>query len=210
MSARHSKTADAEVKKKRGAEASEEERADVGQAACGGDAEGGESAEDGTGAEAGTPGDEQEAAREASGQERQEDEALNLKYMRLAADFQNYKRRVEKEKDDILAFANERMAASLLDVLDNFERALEQREGAGMDAYAQGMEMIFKQLQDVLAKNQVEEMLCLGEDFDPARHHAVMMEEGGEYESGKVSAVLKKGYKLKEKVIRPAMVKVAQ
>jgi molecular chaperone GrpE len=141
-----------------------------------------------------------------------QDEDLNAKYMRLAADFQNYKRRVEKEKSDVYAYANEKIAVDLLGVLDNFERALESGGGteAADESFATGMGLICKQLSDILLKNGVEEILCLGEEFDPSLHHAVMMEETADYESGKVSAVLGKGYKLKDRVIRPAMVKVAK
>ncbi|MDR3294799.1 MAG: nucleotide exchange factor GrpE [Clostridiales Family XIII bacterium] len=138
------------------------------------------------------------------------EEELQTKYMRLAADFQNYKRRAEKEKSDIYAYANEKIAASLLEVIDNFERALEHDVDARDENFSKGMELIFKQLLDVLEKNGVDEIISLGEEFDPALHHAVMMEESEAYESGKVSGVLSKGYRLKEKVIRPAMVKVAQ
>jgi molecular chaperone GrpE len=141
-----------------------------------------------------------------------QDEELSAKYMRLAADFQNYKRRVEKEKSEVYAYANEKIAVDLLAVLDNFERALEAQGGAETkdEIFATGMELIFKQLQDILAKNGVEEIQSLGETFDPAMHHAVMMEATSDYESGKVSAVLGKGYRLRERVIRPAMVKVAE
>ena len=138
------------------------------------------------------------------------DDELNAKYMRLAADFQNYKRRAEKEKSDIYAYANEKIISSLLDMADNFERALEHNTDSPEESFLKGMELIFRQLLDVLAKNGAEEIVCLGEEFDPSLHHAVMVEEGGPYESGRVSEVLKKGYRLKEKVIRPAMVKVAQ
>ncbi|MDR1134647.1 MAG: nucleotide exchange factor GrpE [Clostridiales Family XIII bacterium] len=138
------------------------------------------------------------------------EEELNTRYMRLAADFQNYKRRVEKEKSEIYAYANEKIMTSLLDVADNFERAIDTGAKAADESFAKGMELIFKQLADLLVKNGLEEINCLGEEFDPAVHHAVMMEDTGEYESGKVSDVLKKGYRLKDRVIRPAMVKVAQ
>jgi molecular chaperone GrpE len=140
------------------------------------------------------------------------DEDPDAKYMRLAADFQNYKRRVEKEKIDIYTYANEKIAVGLLEVTDNFERALESSGSADVpdESFVKGMELIFKQLQDILQKNGVEEIQSLGEEFDPLLHHAVMMEETEDYESGKVSAVLSKGYKLKDRVIRPAMVKVAQ
>ena len=136
-----------------------------------------------------------------------EEEALNVKYMRLMADFQNFKRRTEKEKNDIYAFANEKIVSELLNVIDNFERAL--LHGAAGDSFAEGMNMIFKQLQGVLEKAGVKEIEALGLDFDPNFHNAVMTEDSTEYESGKVTEVLQKGYTLNSKVIRPSMVKVA-
>ena len=136
-----------------------------------------------------------------------EEEALNVKYMRLMADFQNFKRRTEKEKSDIYAFANEKIVSELLNVIDNFERAL--LHGAAGDSSAAGMNMIFKQLQGVLEKAGVKEIEALGLDFDPNFHNAVMTEDSTEYESGKVTEVLQKGYTLNSKVIRPSMVKVA-
>ena len=136
-----------------------------------------------------------------------EEEALNARYLRLMADFQNFKRRTEKEKNDIYAFANEKIISELLNVIDNFERAL--AAGNADDSFYKGMEMILKQLQGVLDKAGASEIKALGEDFDPNFHSAVMTEDSTEYESGKVTAVLQKGYILNNKVIRPAMVKVA-
>ena len=149
---------------------------------------------------------------EAAGAEAQtakdpEEEALNTKYMRLMADFQIFKRRTEKEKSDIYAFANEKIVKELLDVIDNFERAL--AAGNDGDKFLEGMEMILKQLLSVLERAGVSEIKCLGEDFDPNFHNAVMTEDSTEYESGKVTEVLQKGYILNSRVVRPAMVKVA-
>lgn len=135
-----------------------------------------------------------------------EDEALQTKYMRLMADFQNYKRRAEKEKLDNAAYANEKIVVQLLEVMDNFERALAHDAD---DEFKKGMVMIFDQLQGVLEKAGVEEIDTEDADFDPNFHNAVMMEDTDDVESGKVSAVLQKGYKLNGKVIRPSMVKVA-
>ena len=136
----------------------------------------------------------------------EEDEALNARYMRLMADFQNYKKRTEKEKSDIYAYANEKIVTQLLEVLDNFERALSHE--CADEGYAKGMEMIFRQLSDVLEKAGLEEIKALGEDFDPNFHNAVMTEDNADYESGKVTGVMQKGYRLNSKVIRPSMVKV--
>ena len=137
-----------------------------------------------------------------------EEEELNTRYLRLAADFQNYKRRVEKEKSDIYAYANEKIVVELLDVIDNFERALEHSNDS--EGFSEGMNMIYKQLKGVLEKSGVEEMNATGEPFDPNLHHAVLTENSVEYESGSVTMVLQKGYLLNKKVIRPAMVKVAE
>ena len=155
----------------------------------------------------------------------------DAKYLRLMADFQNYKKRVEKEKKDLYSYANEKLATDLLEVVDNFERALSHEDSG--DGFKEGMEMIFKQLNGVLEKHGLAEIPALGEDFDPNFHNAVMQveseeyesgivaqefdpnfhnavmtEETDEYESGKVSGVLQKGYTLNGKVIRPSMVKV--
>lgn len=148
--------------------------------------------------------EESEDDAKASDNESKEDEST--RYMRLMADFQNFKKRAAKEKTDLYQYANEKIVTELLTVLDNFERALEQE--AGDAGFKEGMELIFKQLGDVLEKSGLAEIEALGEDFDPNFHNAVMTEESEEYESGKISGVLQKGYTLNGKVIRPSMVKV--
>lgn len=148
--------------------------------------------------------DENETQEEIK-KEPEEDEST--RYMRLMADFQNYKKRIEKEKSDIYSYANEKIVTELLAVLDNFERALNHE--CSDSGFKEGMEMIFKQLFEALEKSGLEEIPALGEVFDPNFHNAVMTEDTDEYESGKVSGVLQKGYTLNGKVIRPTMVKVA-
>lgn len=154
------------------------------------------------------PKEKAEAAEEKTEEKKEEatEEDGDAKYLRLMADFQNYKKRVEKEKKDLYSYANEKLVTELLAVLDNFERALSHEDSG--DGFKEGMEMIFKQLTDVLEKSGLAEIAALGEDFDPNFHNAVMTEETEEYESGKVSGVLQKGYTLNGKVIRPSMVKV--
>ena len=93
-----------------------------------------------------------------------------------------------------------------MEVIDNFERALDHESTD--KAYAEGMELILKQLIEVLKKSGIEEIKTLGEEFDPNFHNAVMMEDNPDFESGKVTEVLQKGYTLNSKVIRPSMVKV--
>jgi molecular chaperone GrpE len=136
-----------------------------------------------------------------------QEEALNVKYMRLMADFQNFKRRTEKEKSDIYAYANEKIISELLNVIDNFERALATDNDG--DSFYKGMEMIFNQLLGVLEKAGAKEIKALGEEFNPNFHNAVMTEDSDQYESGRIIEVLQKGYTLNNRVIRPSMVKVA-
>lgn len=148
---------------------------------------------------------------EAEGQEAdpEEDEALNTKYLRLMADFQNFKRRTEKDKSEIYARANESIVTELLTVSDNFERALAEDTASADENFLKGMELIFEQFKGVLEKFGVKEIEAEGADFDPNFHNAVMMEDTDKVESGKVSEVLQKGYTLNGRVIRASMVKVA-
>lgn len=159
-----------------------------------------ETAEDGD-------GDSAEAASEKEQEETQEEEEpLKDQYLRLMADFQNYKRRVAKEREDTRAYANEKIVTDLLTVLDNFDRAMQHDDTEG---FKEGMQMILDQFSDVLKHAGVEEIEAEKAVFDPNVHNAVMMEDTDEVESGHVSCVLQKGYRLNGKVIRPSMVKVA-
>lgn len=151
--------------------------------------------------------EEEEAAEENSGQQEEKpEEAWSDKYTRLMADFQNFKKRTEKEKADVYSFANEKIMTDLLQVIDNFERALGSE--CQDQAYADGMQMIFKQFTDILKNSGLEEIEAVGHDFDPNFHHAVLTDSNPDFDSGKVTEVLQKGYKLNGKVIRPSMVKV--
>lgn len=146
-----------------------------------------------------------ESGDDKAGEEETE-EPMKEQYLRLMADFQNYKRRVAKEREDTRAYANEKIITELLTVLDNFDRAMEHDADEG---FKEGMQMILDQFNDVLRHAGVEEIEAKGTEFDPNIHNAVLMEDTDEVESGHVSCVLQKGYKLNGKVIRPAMVKVA-
>lgn len=150
----------------------------------------------------------EEGAAAAPEEEPKEDN--DARYMRLAADFQNYKRRTEKEKSDIYQFANEKIALDIIEVMDNFERALSHSEESSDQKFVEGVSMIYKQLKGVLDKNNILEIKAEGEPFDPNFHNAVMAEENPEFESGTVIQAMQKGYTLNGKVIRPSMVRVAQ
>ena len=151
--------------------------------------------------------DAADASTDASTETATTGDDMQAKYVRLMAEFQNYKQRTAKEKEDIYAFGAEKVMLSLMEVLDNFDRALEQ--GCSDEKHAEGIRLVHTQLMNALKKNGLEEIEALGEDFDPNFHSAVVMEDTDEYESGKVCFVVQKGYKLNGKVIRPAMVKVA-
>ncbi len=160
-------------------------------------------------AEEPTPEEKTEEAGKKDEAAESSEEAESERYMRLMAEFQNFKKRAQKEKTDIHAYANEKLMNELLPVLDNFERALETKTEE-VESYAQGMELIFEQMKTALTNHGLKEIAALGEEFDPNKHSAVMTEESEEYESGKVSKVLQKGYELNGRVIRPAMVAVVK
>lgn len=133
---------------------------------------------------------------------------LKDSYLRLQADFANYKRRNEKEKQDIYKYASEKLITKLLSVEDNLERALGQ--GQDDDPVVQGIMLVQKELMDILKSEGLTEIKSDGQPFDANVHHAVFMEESEEYDTEHVIETFQKGYKLNEKVIRPAMVKVAK
>ncbi len=159
--------------------------------------------------EAGSSESEPESGTDEAGQEtgsEEEDEDLKTKHLRLMADFQNYKRRSEEAKTMSYSHGKEDLLTDLLPIIDNFERALESEDDGGN--FKEGMEMIFKQLMDILERTGLKEIEAKGKEFDPNYHNAVMTEDSDEYESNYVSEVLQKGYIFKDKVIRPSMVKV--
>ena len=154
--------------------------------------------------------DASEVATEDNSKKAEAEENGDAKYLRLMPEFQNYKKRVAKEKSDIHSYANEKIVTELLEVLDNFERALATDNSTDVEGYAQGMKLIFDQLLGVLTKSGLVEVKALGEEFDPNMHNAVMTADSEEYDSNKVCSVLQKGYTLNGKVIRPSMVTVAK
>lgn len=138
-----------------------------------------------------------------------ENEEFTTRLQRLQADFSNYKKRVEKEKQGLISYGAESFIVDILPILDNFERALETEKDKD-DPFFQGIDMIYKGLIEVLNKNGVEEMDSLEKPFNPEYHHAVGMEDSKEHEKDTVIRILQKGYIMKDKVIRPAMVMVSQ
>ena len=150
---------------------------------------------------------EAEATEKAAADEKAAAEAESERYMRLMAEFQNYKRRAAKEKTDTLQYANEKIVGDLLPVIDNFERAL-ATETDDLEGYAKGMQLIFEQFKKALENAGLEEIKAMDEDFDPNVHNAVMTDNIEDKDDGKITKVLQKGYKLRDKVVRPSMVAV--
>ena len=200
---------DEEMKKAAGISDETAEQAEAGASDAEESVSGADDAGDGKKADAGeaeSRNEKKEESREDEAEKDESEESGNEKYMRLMADFQNYKRRTEKEKAEVFSYANEKIVTELLSVLDNFERALAQESAD--EKYAEGMELIFRQMRDVLTKAGLAEIDAVGKEFDPNFHHAVMTDDNADFESGQVTAVLQKGYTLHDKVIRPAMVRV--
>ena len=129
------------------------------------------------------------------------------KYLRLAAEYENYRRRTTKEKEAIWSDAKGDAAAAFLPVYDNLERALKQETAD--EAYKKGVEMTMNQLKEVLGKLGITEIPALGETFDPNLHNAVMHVDDENLGENVVADVFQAGFQLGEKVIRFAMVKVA-
>ncbi len=131
---------------------------------------------------------------------------LNDKYLRLLAEYDNYRKRTAKEKESIYPEAKVSVISSFLPVLDNLERAL---QSAGDDPVYEGVKMISKQFYEVLKSIGVEEIKAVGEAFDPNFHNAVMHIEDEEYGEGEIVEEFQKGYKLGDRIVRYSMVKVA-
>ena len=186
------------------ADEAEEQKTESPEAEEAAAAEEAEAAEE-SGAEETAEAGEDKAAEEEKKAEEQESE----RYMRLMAEFQNFKRRAAREKSDIHAYANEKIIGELLPVLDNFERALDTKS-EDVEGYAKGMELIFTKLRTALEHAGLAEIPAMGEEFDPNVHNAVMTEDSEEIEDNHISKVLQKGYKLNDKVIRPSMVAVVR
>lgn len=132
-------------------------------------------------------------------------------FQRLQADFDNYRKRVSKEKLDIGNHAKEQILMPVLEAIDNLERAVESsKTNDDIVVFKEGIELTLKQLKDTLAKEGLSEIVSVGEKFDPAKHEALITTESSEHEDDMVFSELQKGYLFKDKVIRPTKVKVVK
>jgi molecular chaperone GrpE len=138
-------------------------------------------------------------------------EETTNRMLRAQADFDNFRRRVTLDREAAEKYRSQSLVNDLLPVVDNLERAMAvEANDDSVNSLIQGMEMVYRQFKDALTKEGVEEIEAQGIEFDPNLHQAVMQVEESDYDSNVVVEVLQKGYKLKDRVIRPAMVKVNQ
>ena len=138
------------------------------------------------------------------------------KYLRAYADFENAKKRLEKDKANAVAYANESFAKDLLAVMDSFDNALaslkdanEENAAEVLEKMKEGVELTYNQLKKILEKNHIKEIDCDGE-FNPEVHQAIMQVDSDEHESGDIVQVMQKGYTIKDRVLRPAMISTAK
>jgi molecular chaperone GrpE len=131
--------------------------------------------------------------------------------LRSQADFDNFRKRAAREKDEAIKFANANLIEKLLPIIDNFELGLiAARQNAQGTPILQGMELVYKQLQDFLSQHGVEEVVAEGATFDPNLHEAVAQEESATIPEGHVVRQLRKGYKLRDRLLRAALVVVSK
>jgi molecular chaperone GrpE len=139
---------------------------------------------------------------------RRERDALQDRLLRTAAEFDNYRKRVDRDRRDVADLAVADAVQDLLPIIDNLERAL--HAAAEHDPLRKGVELILRQMQDVLRKRGVKAIEALGTDFDPNIHQAVAHEDSETHREGEVMEELQRGYRLGERLLRASMVKVAR
>ena len=150
-----------------------------------------------------------QAVEEGSSEENPELLQLKDKYLRTLAEYENFRKRSEKEKAQMFELGAKSIIEALLPVVDNFERALSHVQEEEKDSpFVKGIEGIYKQIQKMFADCNIQEIEALGKKFDPALHNAVMTEEEGDEEEDTITQDLQKGYTYRGNVVRHSMVKV--
>jgi molecular chaperone GrpE len=133
------------------------------------------------------------------------------RYLRISAEFDNYKKRVQKDRADLLNYGNERLIKELLPIVDSMERALNHVSNAeDSDAFVEGLKLIYEQLLVSLKKHGVESIESIGQEFDPNFHEAMMKVESDTLDDNKVVEEFEKGYLLNGRLLRPSKVSIAQ
>jgi molecular chaperone GrpE len=139
-----------------------------------------------------------------------EKDALQDRLLRTAAEFDNYRKRMERDRRDLSDYVAAEVLKDILPILDNFERALQAPATPETDAFRKGIELIHKQMLDLLKKRGVTPIEAQGADFDPNFHQAVIHEASSDHRDGEVMQELQRGYLVGDRLLRPAMVKVAK
>ena len=154
--------------------------------------------------------EQSDAVQTALAEKVEECKTLNDKYLRLAAEFDNYKRLTQREQRDQIKFGNEQLLQELLPVVDNMERAIKAaRDNGGSSALVRGMDLTLKQLSGALAKFGVQAVESVGQAFDPSAHQAVSHVPSDSVPPNHVVDEFQKGYRLHERILRAAMVSVS-
>jgi molecular chaperone GrpE len=141
---------------------------------------------------------------------RRERDALQDRLLRTAAEFDNYRKRVDRERREFAEYAGADVLTDILPIIDDLERALQAPAGTDVDGYRRGVELILKQMQNLLQKRGVRPIDAVGIPFDPRVHEAVIHEVSDAHREGEVIAELRRGYTLGDRLLRPAVVKVAK
>lgn len=141
---------------------------------------------------------------------RREKDALYDRLLRTTAEFDNYRKRVDRDRRELAESAGADILSDLLPILDNFERALQAPDTGEIEPFRKGLELIHRQMLDFLRRRGAKPIEALGADFDPNLHQAVVHEASDEHREGQVMEQLQRGYMLGDRLLRPAMVKVAK
>jgi molecular chaperone GrpE len=141
---------------------------------------------------------------------RREKDALQDRLLRTAAEFDNYRKRVERDRREQAEALTADALSDLLPVIDDLERALKAPSGGDVDAFRKGVELIHRQMTELLRKRGVKTIDAVGTDFDPRYHQAVVQESSPDHREGEVMEEFARGYMLGDRLLRPAMVKVAK
>jgi len=140
---------------------------------------------------------------------KEKEQELEDRYLRLAAEFENYKKRTSRQFEGIIKNSNEKIITSILEVVDNFERALEASNSTDFASFREGTELIYQHLSEILKNEGLEPIDAVGKKFNPNLHEAMMQVESDEYPEGVVVQEISRGYKLNGKVIRFSKVAVS-
>jgi len=151
-----------------------------------------------------------EAPPDAIAELRREKDELQDRLLRTAAEFDNYRKRIDRERRDQADSAKADAIEELLPIIDNLERALQAPVSTDVEGYRKGVELVHQQMMELLRRRGVKPIQSVGADFDPRVHEAVVHEASADHREGEVMEELRRGYMLGERLLRPAMVKVAK